>query len=41
MDAKDVFVTAMDIHWADHLMAQGVWQRLDWKRNCKDNQHAL
>ncbi|HUT06410.1 MAG TPA: adenosylcobalamin-dependent ribonucleoside-diphosphate reductase [Nitrosopumilaceae archaeon] len=23
---QDVFVTAMDIHWADHLMAQGVWQ---------------
>ena len=22
-----VFVTAMDIHWADHLMAQAVWQR--------------
>jgi len=21
-----IFVTAMDIHWADHLMAQGVWQ---------------
>jgi len=21
-----VFVTAMDIHWADHLMAQSVWQ---------------
>ncbi len=25
-DMQDVFVTAMDIHWADHLMAQGVWQ---------------
>ena len=23
---RKVFVTAMDIHWADHLMAQGVWQ---------------
>ena len=23
---QNVFVTAMDIHWADHLMAQGVWQ---------------
>ena len=23
---QDVFVTAMDIHWADHLMAQSVWQ---------------
>lgn len=22
-----VFVTAMDIHWADHLMAQSVWQQ--------------
>jgi len=22
-----IFVTAMDIHWADHLMAQGVWQK--------------
>ncbi|MEM2759299.1 MAG: adenosylcobalamin-dependent ribonucleoside-diphosphate reductase [Nitrososphaerales archaeon] len=22
-----VFVTAMDIHWADHLMAQAVWQQ--------------
>ncbi len=28
---QDVFVTAMDIHWADHLMAQGVWQ--DWIAN--------
>ena len=24
---QDTFVTAMDIHWADHLMAQGVWQQ--------------
>ena len=24
---QKIFVTAMDIHWADHLMAQGVWQR--------------
>ena len=23
---QDVFVTAIDIHWADHLMAQSVWQ---------------
>ena len=23
---QDVFVTAMDIHWSDHLMAQSVWQ---------------
>lgn len=23
---QNVFVTAMDIHWTDHLMAQGVWQ---------------
>ena len=28
---QDVFVTAMDIHWADHLLAQGVWQ--DWIGN--------
>ena len=28
---QDVFVTAMDIHWTDHLMAQGVWQ--DWIGN--------
>jgi len=28
---QDTFVTAMDIHWADHLMAQGVWQ--DWIAN--------
>ncbi len=24
---QNIFVTAMDIHWADHLMAQGVWQQ--------------
>ncbi len=30
-DLQDIFVTAMDIHWADHLMAQGVWQ--DWIGN--------
>ena len=24
---QKVFVTAMDIHWSDHLMAQSVWQR--------------
>lgn len=23
---QDIFVTAMDIHWSDHLMAQSVWQ---------------
>ena len=28
---QDVFVTAMDIHWADHLMAQSVWQ--EWIGN--------
>jgi len=28
---QKIFVTAMDIHWADHLMAQGVWQ--DWIGN--------
>jgi ribonucleoside-diphosphate reductase alpha chain len=28
---QDTFVTAMDIHWADHLMAQGVWQ--EWIGN--------
>ena len=28
---QNVFVTAMDIHWADHLMAQSVWQ--DWIGN--------
>ena len=28
---QNVFVTAMDIHWADHLMAQGVWQ--EWIGN--------
>ena len=30
-EMQDIFVTAMDIHWADHLMAQGVWQ--DWIGN--------
>ena len=24
---QDIFVTAMDIHWSDHVMAQSVWQR--------------
>ena len=24
---QKIFVTAMDIHWSDHLMAQGVWQQ--------------
>ena len=24
---QKVFVTAMDIHWADHLLAQSVWQQ--------------
>ena len=24
---QDTFVTAIDIHWADHLMAQRVWQQ--------------
>jgi ribonucleoside-diphosphate reductase alpha chain len=24
---QKIFVTAMDIHWADHLLAQGVWQK--------------
>lgn len=24
---QDVFVTAIDLHWTDHLMAQAVWQR--------------
>ena len=28
---QNIFVTAMDIHWADHLMAQGVWQ--EWIGN--------
>ena len=28
---QKVFVTAMDIHWSDHLMAQAVWQ--DWIGN--------
>ncbi len=26
-ELQKVFVTAMDIHWADHIMAQTVWQR--------------
>ena len=26
-----IFVTAMDIHWSDHLLAQGVWQ--EWIGN--------
>jgi len=25
-DLQKIFATAMDIHWADHLMAQSVWQ---------------
>ncbi len=24
---QKIFVTAMDIHWSDHLVAQGVWQK--------------
>jgi len=24
---QDIFVTAIDIHWAEHLMAQAVWQK--------------
>jgi len=28
---QKIFVTAMDIHWTDHLMAQAVWQ--DWIGN--------
>jgi len=28
---QDVFVTAMDIHWSDHLLAQAAWQ--DWIGN--------
>jgi len=28
---QKVFVTAIDVHWADHLMAQAVWQR--WVSN--------
>ena len=28
---QKIFVTAMDIHWADHLCAQAVWQ--DWIGN--------
>lgn len=26
-EMQKVFVTAMDIHWTDHIMAQTVWQR--------------
>jgi ribonucleoside-diphosphate reductase alpha chain len=26
-ELREAFVTALDIHWADHLMAQAVWQR--------------
>jgi ribonucleoside-diphosphate reductase alpha chain len=28
---QNIFVTAMDIHWSDHLVAQGVWQ--EWIGN--------
>ncbi len=28
---QKIFVTAMDIHWSDHLMAQAVWQ--EWIGN--------
>jgi len=28
---QNIFVTAMDIHWTDHLLAQAVWQ--DWISN--------
>ena len=28
---QNIFVTAMDIHWTDHIMAQAVWQ--DWIGN--------
>ena len=28
---QNIFVTAMDIHWSDHLLAQAVWQ--DWIGN--------
>jgi len=28
---QNIFVTAMDIHWSDHVFAQGVWQ--DWIGN--------
>ena len=28
---QNIFVTAMDIHWSDHLLAQAVWQ--DWIAN--------
>lgn len=30
-EMQRIFVTAMDIHWSDHLLAQGVWQ--DWIGN--------
>ena len=26
-DVKKIFVTSMDIHWADHILAQAEWQR--------------
>ena len=26
-DIQGVFVTAMDIHWADHIYAEAVWQK--------------
>lgn len=26
-EVEDVFVTSMDIHWADHTMAQAIWQK--------------
>ena len=24
---RNIFITAMDLHWADHIMAQSVWQK--------------
>ncbi|MEM2855871.1 MAG: adenosylcobalamin-dependent ribonucleoside-diphosphate reductase [Candidatus Nitrosocaldaceae archaeon] len=24
---EEIFVTAMDMHWADHIMAQAIWQK--------------
>ena len=24
---QKIFVTAIDIHWTDHLMAQAIWQK--------------
>src|SRR3546814_12956649 len=24
---QQIFVTAIDVHWTDHLLAQAVWQR--------------